>query len=193
MNLSVVQVYAPANSYDDDTVEEFYELIEQTLISKKDFIIIQGDWNAKVGGDGNEALSNATGRYSLGITDERGLRLLEFAQKHKLYWLIFFILKKILGKVHSPDDKTHNHINFILTPQRFKSSINNESTRTYSGADIYSDHDLVLCNLQIKLKRSKKGKCYRIRYDVDKLLNPEVKEIFQKEIKEKLTKIDISN
>ena len=57
MNLSVVQVYAPTNSYDDEIVEEFYELIKQTLITipKKDFIIIQGNWNAKVGGDGYEA------------------------------------------------------------------------------------------------------------------------------------------
>ena len=52
MHISVVQVYAPTNSYYDETVEEFYELIEQTLITipKKDFIIIQGDWNAKVEG-----------------------------------------------------------------------------------------------------------------------------------------------
>ena len=33
MNLSIVQVYAPTNSYDDETVEEFYELIEKTLIT----------------------------------------------------------------------------------------------------------------------------------------------------------------
>ena len=45
MNLSVVQVYAPTNSYDDETMEYFYELIEQTLITipKTSFIIIQGD------------------------------------------------------------------------------------------------------------------------------------------------------
>ena len=38
MNLSVIQVYTQTNSYDDETVEEFYELIEQTLITipKKD-------------------------------------------------------------------------------------------------------------------------------------------------------------
>ena len=52
---------------------------------------------------------------------------------------------------------------------------------------------MTLCNLQIKLKRSKKGKCSRIRYDMDKLLNLEVKEKFQKEIKEKLANIYISN
>ena len=94
---------------------------------------------------------------------------------------------------HSPDGKTHNQIDFIQTPQRFKSSINKSSTRTYTRANISSDYDLVLCNLQIKLKRSKKGKYSRIRYDVDKLLNPEVKETFQKEIIEKLAKIDLSN
>ena len=33
MNLSVVQVYALTNSYDDERVEEFYELIEKTLIT----------------------------------------------------------------------------------------------------------------------------------------------------------------
>ena len=43
------------------------------------------------------------------------------------------------------------------------------------------------------MKRSKKGKCSMIRYDVDKLLNPKVKEKFQKEIKEKLAKIYIIN
>ena len=78
MNLSIVQVYAPTNSYDDETVDNFYELIEETLIMipKKDFIIIQGDWNAKVGVYGYEAWSIATGRYCLGNTYDRGFRLL---------------------------------------------------------------------------------------------------------------------
>ena len=182
MNLIVDQVYATTNSYYDETVEEFYELIEQTLITiqKKGFIIIQGDWNAKVGGDGYGEWSNATGRYGLGKTNERGFRLLEFEHKYKLVLAntVHPTTNSRKSTWHSPDVKMHNKIDFILTPQRFKSSINKASTRTYTGADIYSDHDLVLCNLKIKLKRSKKGKCSRIRYDVDKLLNPEVKDIF---------------
>ena len=94
---------------------------------------------------------------------------------------------------HSSDGKTHNQIDFILTPQRFISRINKASTRTYPGDDIYSDHYLVLYNLKIKLKRSKNGKWSRIRYYVDKLLNPDIKDTFQKEIKDKFAKIDISN
>ena len=148
------------NSYDDEIVEEFYELIEQTLITipMKDFIIIQGDWDTKVGGDGNEAWSNATGIYGLGKINERGFRLLEFAQKHKTVLNNTLHLQTNSRKStwHSPYGKIHNQIDFILTPQRFKSSINKASTRTYPGADIYSDYDLVLCNLKIKFKRSKK-------------------------------------
>ena len=141
-----------------------------------------------------EAWSNSTGRYGLEKTNERGFRLLEFSQKHKLVVANTLHPQNNSKKStwNSPDGKTHNQIDFILTPQRFKSSINKASTRTYTGDDIYSDHDLVLYNLKIKLKRSKKGKYSRIIYDLDKLLNPEVKEQFQKEIKEKLAKIDIS-
>ena len=39
---------------------------------------------------------------------------------------------------------THNQIDFILTLQSFKSSINEANTRSFLGADIGSDHDLVL-------------------------------------------------
>ena len=78
------------------------------------------------------------------VINERGFRLQEFAQKHKLVLANTLHPQKNARKSawHSPGGKTHNQIDFILTPQRFKSSINKASTRIYPGADIYSDHDL---------------------------------------------------
>ena len=51
INITIIQVYAPTASYSDEYTEKFYENIENTIkhIPKKDFIIIQGDFNAKVG------------------------------------------------------------------------------------------------------------------------------------------------
>ena len=51
MNLSIIQVYAPTADYEADIIEEFYEQIEDITerIPKKDFMIIQGNWIAKVG------------------------------------------------------------------------------------------------------------------------------------------------
>ena len=50
-NITVIQIYAPTSSYDDRDVDEFYRelqpLVDQT--SKLDILVVQGDWNAKVG------------------------------------------------------------------------------------------------------------------------------------------------
>ena len=56
MNLLIIQVYAPTTDYEDDIIEDFYEQIEDTTAQfpKNDFMIIEGDWNAKVSSDGYE-------------------------------------------------------------------------------------------------------------------------------------------
>ena len=77
MNMSIIQVYALKADYEDDIIEECYEQIEDTTarISKKDFMIIQGDWNTKVDGDGHKIWSKATERYGLGNNNQRIYRL----------------------------------------------------------------------------------------------------------------------
>ena len=42
------------------------------------------DWNAKVGVDAHATWPNEVGRFGNDITNERGERLLEFADKYKL-------------------------------------------------------------------------------------------------------------
>ena len=76
----------------------------------------------------------------------------------------------------------HNQIDYILTPWHFKSSINKAKTRTYPGADIGSDHDLVLLVMKVKLKKKQKPTNPRIKFDLEKLDDPEVAEIFQARI-----------
>jgi len=73
-------------------------------------------------------------------------------------------------------------IDYILAPKRFKSSINKAQTRTFPGADIGSDHDMVLMTLQIKLKTKNQKRNPRLRFNMEKLKDPEVAEIFKAEI-----------
>ena len=54
---------------------------------------------------------------------------------------------------HAPNVLVHNQIDYILTPPRFKLSINKAKTRTYPGADVDSDHDLVLMVMKLKLNK----------------------------------------
>ena len=82
-NITVIQVYAPTSNVEDAEVEWFYEDLQGLLelISKKDVLLIIGDWNAKVG---SQEIPGVTGKFGLGIQNDAGQRLIEFCQENAL-------------------------------------------------------------------------------------------------------------
>ena len=80
---------------------------------------------------------------------------------------------------HSPDGKHHNQIDYILVKKRFRSGVNIHRTRSFPGADIESDHDLVMMTFQVRLKMARKPNQPRLRFDHDKLRNKDVACTFQ--------------
>ena len=83
VNITIIEVYAPTSDYEDEEVEIFYEELEEMILKvhRKYLLIVQGDWNAIVGNT-NDVGRYAVGKFALGKTNPRGLRLLEFASKH---------------------------------------------------------------------------------------------------------------
>ena len=65
-NVTVIQVYAPNSNAEEAEVELFYEDLQDLLelTTKKDFLFIIGDWNAKVG---SQEIPEVTGRFAPGI------------------------------------------------------------------------------------------------------------------------------
>ena len=55
-NITIIQVYAPTTDYSDDQIEDLYSQLQINIdqAPKKDILIVQGDWNAKVGKDTQE-------------------------------------------------------------------------------------------------------------------------------------------
>ena len=82
-NITVIQVYAPISKAEEAEVEWFYEDLQDLLelTPKKDVIFIIGDWKAKVG---NQETPGVTGKFGLGMRNEAGQRLIEFAKK--MHW-----------------------------------------------------------------------------------------------------------
>ena len=185
-NITIIQVYAPMSDHDDQELEEFYEQVENTIkkVPKKDITIVQGDFNAKVGPDAYKDWRGTIGQYGTGETNERGLRLLEFASSQRLTIANTLFPHKPSRRTtwHAPNGRIHNQIDFILTPLRFKSSINRAKTRTYPGADIGSDHDLVLLILKLRLKKKPQTTSPRIKFDLERLKDPAIADIFQAQI-----------
>ena len=80
-NITIVQVYAPMSNYNDNEIEELYEQLQNVIdqTPKKDILVVQGYWNAKVGRDACGDWRGICGPFCNEDTNERGLRLLEFA------------------------------------------------------------------------------------------------------------------
>ena len=78
-NITIIQVYAPTSGHDDSEVDHFYQQLQETIdqTPKKDILVVQGDWNAKVGKDEQADWGEVCGPYCNVETNERGLRLLE--------------------------------------------------------------------------------------------------------------------
>ena len=109
---------------------------------------------------------------------------MEFASSHRLTIANTLYPHKLSRRTtwHAPNGRTHNQIDFILTPRRFKSSINRAKTRTYPGADIGSDHDLVLLNMKLRLKKKPNTSNPRIKFNLERLRDPAIAEIFQAQL-----------
>ena len=185
-NITIMEVYAPTSESSDQDIEEFYETIALNIakVPKQDILLIVGDLNAKIGVDAHKDWSGTVGKFGLGNTNDRGLRLLEFAKYYDLVIANTFQPQKLSRKAtwHSPDGKTHNLIDYIMISKRHMTSLNLAKTRTFPGADIGSDHDLVLTSLKSRLKRLPRKNQSKIKYDVQKLEETSILSAFKAEI-----------
>ena len=76
----VIQVYIPTSNGEEAKVEQFYEDLQDLLelTPQKDVLFIIGDWNAKVG---SQETHGVMGKFGLGVQNEAGKRLIEFAKR----------------------------------------------------------------------------------------------------------------
>ena len=79
---------------------------------------------------------------------------------------------------HSPNGQHHNQIDYILVRKRFLSGVNCARTGSFPGADIGSDHNLLMI-FHLCLKRISKPKHTRLKFNLEKLEDPNVLETFQ--------------
>ena len=92
------------------------------------------------------------------IKQIEGRRLLEFASYNDLVVANTFGPHKTAREIpwHSPDGKTHNQIDYIMEKKRFKTRVNISKTRSFPGADIGSDDELVMVTFKLHLQGAKK-------------------------------------
>ena len=116
-------------------------------------VLLLGDMNAQV--DSNrQGLEHVIGPHgSAQQTNDNGERLLMFCNSNGICIGNTYFKHKLIHKRtwRSPDGTVKNEIDYICINQRLISTL--RDVRVYRGADIGSDHQLVIVPLKLKLKK----------------------------------------
>ena len=180
--MTIVQCYAPTNNAEEEVKERFYEQLQGVIskVGEHEVLIVGGDLNAKVGAD-DRRREMCMGKFGMGEMNENGLLFSDFCMENSL----------VIGGTHfqhrdvhkytweSPDGRTRNQIDHVTINRKWMASL--KDVRTRRGADVNSDHVLVVARLKLSL-RGVKRTVDRRKLSVEKLKENGVKEQFYTKI-----------
>ena len=180
-NLAIIQAYAPTAEHSEEDIEEFYEDLEKACkhVASTDIMVVMGDMNAKIG---KGRVDRYVGEFGLGERNDRGDRLLEFCVEKDLFVANTHFQQpaRRLYTWKSPGDVHRNQIDYIMVRKRFSNSV--KDCRTYQGADINSDHSLLVSKMKFRLKKIEKRKI-KEQYNLDMLKQDNIQKQYAVEVR----------
>lgn len=186
-NFSIINVYAPTEKAEEQEKTEFYEKLEETCenIPKNDILILIGDFNAQIGIE--EQNKNVAGRETIhNKTNDNGEKLCNLAaitntfimstkfkhkRHHKITWMI-------------PGSTEGNQIDHVMISRKWEKIVHD--VRTYRGANVDSDHFLIIAKVKMKIIRNSKQPTIIKRWNLEKLKGLETKQEYSQKVKERL-------
>uniref|UniRef100_A0A8D8TI87 Craniofacial development protein 2 n=1 Tax=Cacopsylla melanoneura TaxID=428564 RepID=A0A8D8TI87_9HEMI len=187
-DVAVIQTYFPTSAHPDDEIEEMYDQLDEVLelIDKKDSLVILGDWNAAVG---NTKEVNVSGNNGYGRRNRRGQRLIDFCKEKE------FVITNTLFQ--QPNSRKYTwtspgglkfQIDYIIVRRSQQKNV--LQSKTYPGADINSDHNLLSMKFRPNGRKQFRQLNKKHHFDFSKLQETENKTKYQEAIKTELNNID---
>ena len=177
----IIQIHAPTAQSSDEEIEEFYNTLEDTINkNRRQLNIILGDFNAKIGKK-EYPEEEVLGNYGTGKRNERGEKLIHFAESQKMKIANTFFKGNLNEKWTwiSPDGKTKNIIDHIMI-DKLECVI---KTEVIKDLNFDSDHRMTRIELNVrKIRRFQFNKRTILRnLDVNKYkseLNKDIVKIY---------------
>ena len=166
--MDVIQCYAPTNETDEAEKDDFYDRLLRITQSRpqQNILIVTGDLNAKIGGD-NTGFEEIMGQQGLGKMNDNGERFANLCATSSLVIGGSLFQHKRIYKATwvSPDHHTENQLDHVCIKKKFRRSL--QDVRVKRGADVGSDHHLLVARLKLKLKKNYVGEIgNRKRYNL---------------------------
>ncbi|XP_068242180.1 craniofacial development protein 2-like [Palaemon carinicauda] len=169
--MSIIVSYAPTNDSLKERKGEYNE-VQRVIheISERNVRIAISDFNAKVGRN-NRGIENFMGIGGLGeVANETGAHIMSFCSTNNLVIGGTLFQDNDIHKYTwtSPCGNYKNQIDHIaINKERRRTLIN---VKSYRGADIGSDHQLLIATLKLKLKAPNRNTDRIPWFDTTKLL-----------------------
>ena len=158
INIDVIQCYAPTNESESDDKDAFYDRLLAVVQDrpKKNIVILMGDFNAKIGSD-NSGYEEIMGKQGIGEMNDNGERFADLCATTNLAIGGSLFPHKNIHKATwvSPDLRTENQIDHVCVSKKFRRSL--QDVRVRRGADVASDHHLLVALVKLKLRRNWAG------------------------------------
>ena len=189
--LTLISVYAPTLTSEDDEKASFYDLLNRTIqsVPRQDKLVILGDFNARVGRDHN-LWKGILGHHGIGNCNSNGQLLLGLCAEHELVITnsLFQLPSRQKTTWKHPRSKHWHILDYTLTRARDKRDVH--ITRSMPGADdCWTDHRLLISRLQIKVRRPPKrtsSSAPHRRFDCAKLRNPQTSQDFKEAVEKNI-------
>ena len=180
IRLNIIQCYAPTNDAEEEKKDDFYQQLQAVLDRRgtKDITILMGDFNAKTGMD-NTDYEDIMGTHGLGQMNENGERFADLCALNQLVIGGSIFPHKRIHKATwiSPNHVTENQIDHICISRKFRRSW--QDVRVMRGADVSSNHHLLMTKVKLRLKRFTTANSTRTKYNVGLLRDKDTQAAFQ--------------
>ena len=163
-----VSVYQPVWGTDEEGMQGYRKAMENQLaLTRKEKIIIGGDFNANVGK--NEARRRVSGKYGTGNSSEAGKDLLEWCEENGMAYVNSFIKHRRRGTwFHPRYGRWYELDGFIVRQEERHRLVKKMTTRNEGGL---SDHrpkvvKIIVGGRRWRTEGGKEGKKSKIRWEV---------------------------
>lgn len=186
---AIIQIYAPTEGSEGTKVEEFYDELQKVVDrvrEKARYVIIMGDWNARIGEDEAKGLG-AMGPYGEKTQNRNGKKMLDFCITNDLLIGNSFYehRKEDRNTFEAEGRETKSIIDYIVYTQPTSKII--KDVRVETKAELNTDHRLLVAETTME----KTGEFDRRKYErikLEKLRNEEIRQQYAARVTEALNK-----
>ena len=181
---TVIVCYAPTEDAEEADKDAFYDQLQAVTdeVPTHDLVMVLGDLNARPGNN-NIGRDRVMGKHGIGTINDNGERLCHFCEENnKVIGGILFQQRDIHKTTWtSPSGTTKSQIDHILINGKWRSS--SQDVRAYRGADVSSDHNLLVAVLSLNLRRTRRRQGRGHQFDSSKLKGDRIRQDFRRELK----------